>query len=64
MAEASKTPTHYVHFNGAAHFVKEAEFFQDQGGLTSEWGKAWKPVVALSIEDARKMSEEMHRGTR
>jgi len=51
--------THYVHFNGAAHFVKEAKFFEEQGGLTSDWGKAWRPVVAISIEDARALSKIM-----
>ena len=45
---------YYVHNNGAAIFVKEAEFFKSQGGLTEPWGKAWHPIVADSIEDARR----------
>lgn len=49
------TATHYVHCNsGNALFVKEANFFESQGGITESWGKAWVPVVAKSIEDARR----------
>lgn len=45
---------YYVHYNGAAVFVKEAEFFKSQGGMTAEWGNGWRgPVEAESIEDAR-----------
>lgn len=48
-------PTHYVHKNsGEALFVKEADFFRSQGGLTEQWGKAWTPVVARSIGEARR----------
>lgn len=51
----SEEPTHYVHCNsGHALFVKGAEFFRSQGGLTEEWGKMWVPVVATSIGDARR----------
>jgi hypothetical protein len=49
--------THYVLCNsGSALFVKEAEFFESQGGLTDAWGCAWVPVEAKSIEDARKQA--------
>lgn len=51
--------THFVHCNGAAHFVKEADFFRSQGGDKAEWGKNWRPVVAASIEDARALSAAM-----
>lgn len=44
---------YYVHFNGAAWFVKEAEFFESQGGLTEAWGKGWKQIYADSIEHGR-----------
>lgn len=44
---------YYVMFNGAAWFVKEAVFFESQGGLTEDWGKAWEPIYADSIEHAR-----------
>lgn len=48
---------YYVHFNGAAVFVKEAEFFKSQGGLTEDWGKAWKWLEADGIEHARLLGE-------
>lgn len=44
---------YYVVFNGGAWIVKEAKFFVSQGGLTQEWGKAWKPIYADSLEHAR-----------
>lgn len=53
-------PTHYVHCNaGNALFVKEAGFFTSQGGLTQPWGKHWRPVVARSIDDARRKAAEI-----
>ena len=53
-------PTHYVHCNsGEALFVKEADFFESQGGLSSEWGKHWRPVVAGSIGDARRQAAKL-----
>lgn len=51
--------THYVHYNGATVFVKEAAFFVSQGGLQKEWGRAWHPVTATSIGDARRKGAEM-----
>lgn len=36
-------------------FVKTLDFFRKQGGFIEEWGLAWKPIVATSIEDARKL---------
>jgi hypothetical protein len=54
------TPTHYVLCNsGSALFVKEAKFFESQGGLTETWGKAWVPVEATSIEAARKQAASL-----
>jgi len=48
------TEQFYVHYNGVSVFVKEAKFFESQGGLTSEWGKHWfGPIEAESIYDAR-----------
>ncbi len=35
-------------------FVKELDFFKSQGGLMQGWGKNWIPIIATSIEDARK----------
>lgn len=53
-------PTHYVHCNdGNALFVKVADFFVSQGGLTEPWGKAWKPVVATSIGHARRQAAKI-----
>lgn len=40
-------------FSGSV-FVKELEFFRYQGGFIQDWGKTWVPVVATSIENARK----------
>ena len=48
-----KQTEYYVHWNGAVWFVKEGEFFKAQGGLEKPWGKAWTPIMATSIEDAR-----------
>lgn len=54
------TATHYVMRNpGNALFVKDADFFESQGGLTAEWGKSWKPVVASSIGDARRQAAQI-----
>lgn len=52
-------PTHYVLFNGGAHFVKEAAFFESQGERTEVWGKRWRPVVSSSCEEARVLSKSM-----
>lgn len=35
-------------------FVKEHDFFRDQGGFEQDWGKAWVPIVSTSIEAARR----------
>lgn len=50
-------PTHYINTNiGGALFVKEAHFFQEQGGLVEPWGESWIPVIAGSIEEAREQA--------
>lgn len=36
-------------------FVKELDFFRTQGGFREGWGRAWVPIVAESIEDAREL---------
>lgn len=52
--------THYVHRNSAGSiFVKEAKFFEEQGGHTAPWGKNWRPVIAGSIEEARRMGADI-----
>lgn len=50
--------THYVLVEPWAVYVKEADFFVAQGGLTAEWGKRWKPLEASSLEDARRKAKE------
>lgn len=47
-----------VHWNGAAVFVKEEGFFQNQRVAEPVWGNgpaltAWHPVLAENLEDAR-----------
>jgi hypothetical protein len=37
----------------ATVYVKGGEFFRAQRGLTDEWGKAWTPIFAESLNDAR-----------
>lgn len=45
--------THYVHRNsGGSVFVKDADLFRKQGGLTTEWGKKWTGVIAKDDDDA------------
>ena len=48
----------YAHHNGHSWFVKEAQFFEAQGGLTEPWGQNWKPILANGIEDARAKAAE------
>lgn len=56
-----KKATHYVIKNsGNALFVKEAAFFEQQGGLDKEWGMTWIPVIATSIGDARKIASQFY----
>jgi len=40
--------------------VKEGNFFREQGGLTSDWGKHWEPIQASSIGDARRKIAKHH----
>lgn len=48
----------YILVQPWATYVKGAQFFKDQGGLTAEWGKNWKKVEAESIEDARAIGDK------
>jgi hypothetical protein len=43
----------------ATVYVKEGEFFRSQGGLEKDWGKNWQPIMAESIEDARRRGHAM-----
>lgn len=57
VAKKIEDATHFVHCNsGDALFVKEADFFQSQGGLADAWGRCWVPVVATSVGDARRQA--------
>ncbi|WP_337058178.1 dATP/dGTP pyrophosphohydrolase domain-containing protein [Pseudomonas sp. USHLN015] len=52
--------TYFAHRNaGNKVFVKGGQFFRDQGGLTQEWGKNWTRIKADSLEQARKIAEEV-----
>ena len=52
--------TYFVHRNdGKKVFVKHGPFFQEQGGLTQDWGKGWTRIKATSIEHARQIGEEV-----
>lgn len=37
----------------ATVYVKEGDFFREQGGLTEAWGKHWTGIKATSLADAR-----------
>lgn len=37
----------------ATVYIKEGDFFRDQGGLTEEWGSHWVGIQATSLNDAR-----------
>lgn len=51
---------YFVHRNsGGCVFVKAGRFFIDQGGLTEEWGQGWTKIKASSIEDARRIGQEI-----
>jgi len=52
-----KLNVYYIHNNGSHTFVKEEEFFKQQGGEVNPWGKSWIRVEATSIEAARAMWE-------
>lgn len=41
-------------------FVKEHDFFAKQGGFTEDWGRTWFPIVATSIEEARRLGCAHH----
>lgn len=36
-----------------AVYVKEWDFFIQQGGRRQKWGKKWRPIMARDIESAR-----------
>ena len=52
---------YYILVEPWAVYVKEGNFFESQGGLTSDWGKYWRPVYADSIEHARLIGQTQHK---
>jgi hypothetical protein len=50
---------YYINVTKAAVYVKEADFFREQGGLKEEWGKTWQYVDADGIEHARLIGKVM-----
>lgn len=47
----------YYHINWAgAIFVKDGDFFVQQGGLQEKWGRAWKKIQAKSLDHAREIA--------
>lgn len=53
--------THYAYRHRVSHaiFIKEANFFEEQGGLEDKWGRGWRPVIATSIDHARAIAEQV-----
>lgn len=43
-----------VDLSSGCVFVKAIDFFRSQGGFVQHWGRRWVPIVADSIDDARK----------
>ena len=46
---------------GETVYVKDADYFKQQGGETAAWGKRWLQVTANSINDAREKGHELRR---
>lgn len=43
-----------VNSQSGSVFVKDYDFFVEQHGMLEKWGEDWVPVVATSVEEARK----------
>lgn len=57
-------PLYRIHWNGAAMFVKEEEFFQQQRREDPKWGmgpamSAWHSVEAADLETAREVAQSL-----
>lgn len=50
-----------VLINSAGVYVKDAEFFESQGGLTKPWGKKWEEIDAIDLRQARQVAIAMRR---
>lgn len=42
-------------------YVKKADFFESQGGLTDPWGRDWEPIEADSLIHARQLGIALRR---
>ena len=42
-----------------AVYVKDAAYFESQGGLKEKWGERWVEIEAESIYDAREKGKKM-----
>lgn len=51
-----KKKHYYILVYPWAVYVKEAHYFESQGGTTAEWGKRWKKIEAGSLADAHKIA--------
>lgn len=54
-----KKITHYVKRDGDKIVVAEAFDFITSGGLTSNWGRNWRPVTARSAHQAAEIGAEV-----
>ena len=50
---------YYILIKPWAVYVKDGQFFIDQGGLKNDWGKNWVPVWANSFDEARQIGINM-----
>lgn len=48
---------YYVRHNGHNWFVKDEQYFRQQGGTEQEWGRAWTPIQATDAEHARYLAQ-------
>ena len=55
------TNAFYILINSAGVYVKGAEFFASQGGLTEPWGKYWECIEACSFYEARNKGIRLRR---
>lgn len=50
---------HFIMVNEAGVYVKDGDFFVQQGGLKEPWGKNWKEIDADGLNHARMIGEAM-----
>ena len=47
----------YILIKPWAVYVKEGDFFVEQGGLTEPWGSEWRIVMARDVDHAREIGK-------